>query len=366
MIPIADRNVRGYVRLPPPDRFRRALPVTAAQAAFVHEARRAIQLVLRGEDRRLLVIVGPCSIHDAADGREFARRLAALRPKLDDRLVLAMRAYVEKPRTGDGWPGLVFDPDLDGRGRIDEGLRLARAFLRDVLDLGLPTATEFLDPISPQYLADLVCWASIGARTSESQAHRQLASGLSMPVGCKNGTSGSIHPAVNAIRTASRPHTFLGIGTNGRAAAVHTRGNPDCHLVLRGGTSGPNYSPAHIATAEAALQRAGVARGIVVDCSHDNSGRQPLRQPEVARQVVAQVCAGKCVIVGLMLESHLFAGNQPLLLPRERLRPGVSITDPCLDWASTERCLRELHASLASRFEPASPSPASCPAPVPV
>lgn len=346
----SDLNVLEYRPLPRPDELLDVLPKTKAQAELVHGARGAIRRVLRGEDRRLLAIVGPCSIHDLKAGREFAERLARLARELDDRIVTVMRVYLEKPRTATGWQGLIFDPHLDGSGEIAHGLRVARQFLREVLDLGLPTATEFLDPISPQYIADLVCWAAIGARTSESQTHRQLASGLSMPVGCKNATSGSIQSAVNAIKAAGQPHTFLGVGSDGHAAAVRTTGNPDCHLVLRGGSSGPNYTAPHIAAAEAALARTGVARAILVDCSHDNSGRQPQRQPEVVRNVVAQMGADNRSIIGVMIESNLFGGNQPLTMAREKLRHGVSITDACLDWASTERCLRETHAALAPRF----------------
>jgi 3-deoxy-7-phosphoheptulonate synthase len=343
----SDLNVHAYRPLPSPEELWRALPKTSAQDARVHQARRTIERILTGEDQRLLAIVGPCSVHDVNAGREFAERLSVLARELEDRVVVVMRVYFEKPRTVSGWQGLIFDPRLDGTGEIAHGLTIARRFLGEVLDLGLPTATEFLDSISPQYISDLICWTSIGARTSESQTHRQLASGLAMPVGCKNGTSGSIQSAVNAIKSAAEPHTFFGVGPDGRAAAVHTRGNPHGHLVLRGGVNGPNYSGLHLMAAEAALTAAGVSRAIVVDCSHDNSGKQPHRQPEIARQVVAQRCDHARSVVGLMIESNLFAGNQPLTTPRQPLRHGVSITDACLDWDSTERCLRETHAALS-------------------
>jgi len=236
------------------------------------------------------------------------------------------------------------DPHLDGSHDIAEGLRLARRFLLDVLDLGLPTATEFLDPITPQYIADLVCWSAIGARTAESQTHRQMASGLSMPIGFKNGTDGSIQTAINAIRAAAQPHTFLGINLEGAASAIVTRGNPDCHIILRGGSSGPNYSPAHVAQAEQLLGKVALPKAILVDCSHDNSAKQPERQPEVMRAVLAQIAAGNTSIMGAMIESNLFAGSQPFPQPIAQLRYGVSITDGCIDWATTEALVREIHA----------------------
>jgi 3-deoxy-7-phosphoheptulonate synthase len=242
------------------------------------------------------------------------------------------------------------DPHLDGSHDIASGLRLARAFLRDVIDLGLPTATELLDPITPQYIADLVCWSAVGARTAESQTHRQMASGLSMPLGFKNGTDGSIETAVNAVKAAAQSQTFLGIDLDGKASAVVTRGNPNCHIVLRGGASGPNYSAGHIAEAERLLARAGLPKAILVDCSHDNSGKKPERQPEVMRGVLSQVSAGSTSIIGGMIESNLEAGSQPFPRPRSQLRPGVSITDPCIGWAETEALLREMHAGLAARF----------------
>ncbi|HEX7632251.1 MAG TPA: 3-deoxy-7-phosphoheptulonate synthase, partial [Lacunisphaera sp.] len=231
------------------------------------------------------------------------------------------------------------------------GLRLGRTFLRDVLDLGLPTATEFLDPITPQYVADLVCWGAIGARTTESQTHRQMASGLSMPLGFKNSTDGSFTAAVNAIKAASQPQTFLGINLDGSASAIVTKGNPDCHVVLRGGAAGPNYSPAHVAQTEQLLAKAGLPKSILVDCSHDNSAKKPELQPEVMRALLAQIAAGNQSIMGAMIESNLGAGNQPFPQPLDKLKYGVSITDGCIDWATTEALVREIHASLAPRFK---------------
>jgi 3-deoxy-7-phosphoheptulonate synthase len=346
-------NILDCQPLPAPAELLAALPKTGAQAALVSRCRQVIHHILSGGDPRLLVVVGPCSIHDVEAGREYGQRLAALAHELGDRLVIVMRTYFEKPRTSVGWQGLILDPHLDGSGDIAQGLRLARRFLREMLDLGLPTATEFLDPISPQYLADLVCWAAIGARTAESQMHRQLASGLSMPLGFKNGTEGTVQSAVNAVKAAGQIQAFLGISADGRAAAVRTCGNPDCHVVLRGGASGPNYSATHLAAVESLLDQAGLLRAIMVDCNHDNSGRQPERQPEVLAEVVGQILAGNRSIIGLMIESNLFGGSQPLLQPPGKLRYGVSVTDGCLDWTATERCLRETHAALAPRFDSA-------------
>ena len=266
--------------------------------------------------------------------------------------MIVMRVYFEKPRTTVGWKGLVMDPHLDGTHDIATGLRLARTFLRDVLDLGLPTATELLDPITPQYIADLVCWSAIGARTAESQTHRQMASGLSMPLGFKNGTDGSIATAINAIKAAAQPHTFLGINLDGSASAIVTRGNPDCHVVLRGGTAGPNYSAAHLAQTEQLLAQAGLPRSILVDCSHDNSAKQPERQPEVMRELLGQITAGSTSLMGAMIESNLGAGSQAFPQPKDQLRYGVSITDACIDWPTTEALVREIHATLARHFSP--------------
>jgi 3-deoxy-7-phosphoheptulonate synthase len=260
--------------------------------------------------------------------------------------MIVMRVYFEKPRTTVGWKGLIMDPHLDGTHDLAAGLRLARRFLLDVLNLGLPTATEFLDPITPQYIADLVCWSAIGARTAESQTHRQMASGLSMPIGFKNGTDGSVQTAINAIRAASQPHTFLGINLDGAASAIATRGNPDCHIILRGGSGGPNYSPDDVAQAEELLGKVGLPKSILVDCSHDNSYKQPERQPEVMRSVLAQIAAGNTSLMGAMLESNLAAGSQPFPQPVSQLRYGVSITDGCIDWPTTAALVREIHASV--------------------
>ncbi|SDR93305.1 3-deoxy-7-phosphoheptulonate synthase [Opitutus sp. GAS368] len=347
----SDINVVETRALPSPAALLAELPKTEAQAEFVTRTRRDIHRVIFTDDRRFLLVIGPCSIHDLAAGRDYARRLAALAREVNNRVLIVMRVYFEKPRTTVGWKGLVMDPHLDGSHDIATGLRLARTFLRDVLDLGLPTATELLDPITPQYIADLICWSAIGARTAESQTHRQMASGLSMPLGFKNGTDGSIATAINAIKAAAQPHTFLGINLDGSASAIVTRGNPDCHVVLRGGGTGPNYSPAHIAQTEQLLAKAGLMKSILVDCSHDNSAKQPERQPEVMRELLGQIAAGSSSIMGAMIESNLGAGNQAFPQPKDRLRYGVSITDACIDWPTTEALVREIHTALAPRFK---------------
>jgi 3-deoxy-7-phosphoheptulonate synthase len=347
----SDINVVETRVLPSPAALLAELPKTPAQADFVTHARREIHRLIFTDDKRFLLIVGPCSIHDLVAGRDYATKLAAIAREVSDRVMIVMRVYFEKPRTTVGWKGLVMDPHLDGSHDIAAGLRVGRAFLRDVLDLGLPTATEFLDPITPQYVADLVCWGAIGARTAESQTHRQMASGLSMPLGFKNGTDGSITTAINAIKAAAQSHTFLGINLDGAASAIVTRGNPDCHVVLRGGATGPNYSAVHIAQTEELLVKANLPKAILVDCSHDNSAKQPERQPEVMRELLRQIGAGNSSIMGAMIESNLEAGSQPFPQPKEKLRYGVSITDGCIGWETTAVLIRELHAALAPRFK---------------
>lgn len=346
----SDINVVETRLLPSPNALLREVPKTESEAEFVAHTRRDIHRLVFTDDQRFLLIVGPCSIHDLAAGREYAQRLATLAREVSDRVLIVMRVYFEKPRTTVGWKGLVMDPNLDGSHDIAKGLRTARQFLKEVLDLGLPTATELLDPVTPQYIADLICWSAIGARTTESQTHRQMASGLSMPLGFKNGTDGSIQTAINAIKAAAQPQTFLGINMDGAASAIVTRGNPDCHVVLRGGAKGPNYSAQDVAAAEALLGKAGLHKAILVDCSHDNSSKQPERQPEVMRGLLEQITAGNTSIMGAMIESNLEAGNQPFPQPKEKLRYGVSITDACIDWRTTESLVREIYAALAPRF----------------
>jgi 3-deoxy-7-phosphoheptulonate synthase len=345
----SDINVVETRPLPSPAALLGEIAKTERQADFVTRSRQEIHRLIFTDDRRFLLIVGPCSIHDVDAGREYARRLEALAREVSDRVMIVMRVYFEKPRTTVGWKGLIMDPRLDGTNDIAAGLRIARGFLRDVVDIGLPTATELLDPITPQYIADLICWSAIGARTAESQTHRQMASGLSMPIGIKNGTDGSVRTAINAIRAASQPQTFLGINLEGSASAVVTAGNPNCHIVLRGGSSGPNYSAADIAGTERLLEAEGLIKSILVDCSHDNSARKPERQPGVMRDLLAQIAAGNTSIMGAMIESNLLAGSQPFPQPPEKLRRGVSITDGCISWEATESLVREVHAALGSR-----------------
>ncbi|MCY1275157.1 Phospho-2-dehydro-3-deoxyheptonate aldolase, Tyr-sensitive [compost metagenome] len=324
--------------LPTPAELRQRLPLSAAMAARVQHQRQAIRAVLDGRDPRLLVVVGPCSLHDSEAALDYARRLAELAPQVDDQLLLVMRAYVEKPRTTVGWKGLVYDPHLDGSGDMAAGLALSRRLMLDLLGLGLPVATELLQPLVAGYLDDLLGWAAIGARTSESQVHREMVSGLDLPVGFKNGTDGSVGIASDAMRSAAHPHQHFGIDALGRPSLVQTQGNPDTHLVLRGGHSGPNHDAQSVRVAREALQRQGIAARIMVDCSHANSGKDPLRQPAVLESVIDQRLAGDDSLRGVMLESHLFDGCQPL---QGELRYGVSITDGCLGWSGTERMLRE-------------------------
>ncbi|MFX3681405.1 MAG: 3-deoxy-7-phosphoheptulonate synthase [bacterium] len=346
----SDINVIATEELPSPLDLFKELPKTTTQSEFITRSREDIHRVIFTEDKRFLLIIGPCSIHDLEAGRDYAKRLAQLAAEVSDRIMVVMRVYFEKPRTTVGWKGLIMDPNLDGSNNIATGLRTARSFLREVLDLGLPTATELLDPITPQYIADLVCWSAIGARTTESQTHRQMASGLSMPLGFKNGTDGTLGSAVNAIKAAAQPQTFLGVSVEGHASSVATAGNPNCHIVLRGGSHGPNYSAAHIEETVTALKKAQLLPSILVDCSHANSAKDPARQPEVMREVLAQVGAGNDQIIGAMVESNLAAGSQKFPQPIEDLKYGVSITDGCIDWATTEKLVRDTYAALASRF----------------
>lgn len=329
-----------------PEDLKRVFPLTDSASDFVTAARRQIQDLLYGRDRRLMAVVGPCSIHDAGAAVEYARRLARLASQLQDQLFVVMRAYFEKPRTTVGWKGLINDPDLDGTHRISKGLGIARRLLCEITDLGLAVATETLGPINPQYLADLISWGCIGARTSESQIHREMVSGLSFPVGIKNSTDGNLKNAIDALKAARQPHSFLGITHGGRAAIVNTAGNPDVHIVLRGGNDRPNYSPEDVARTEDLLRLAGLPEAIVVDCSHGNSGKEAARQSEVLENVVEQVASGSRSLFGFMVESNLEAGNQPISSDPGALRYGVSVTDECVDWGSTEAMLRRAHASL--------------------
>ena len=346
-------NVVGLDDMPSPSQVKHDLPLEPAGARTVQRGREQLTRILDREDARLFVVVGPCSIHDPAAALDYARRLRALADELADVLLLVMRVYFEKPRTVTGWKGFINDPDMDDSFRIGLGMRRARELLLAFADLGLPTGSEALDPLSPQYLADLISWYAIGARTTESQTHREMASGLSTPVGFKNGTDGGLDVAINAIRSARSPHSFLGIGPDGRAAIVRTRGNRLGHVVMRGGGGRPNYDTVSVRLAEAALQKAGLPANIVVDCSHSNSMKDPALQPLVFMDCVHQIKEGNHSIVGLMLESHLGAGNQPIPADLAQLRYGVSVTDACIDWATTADLLRraaaELRPALAAR-----------------
>ncbi len=339
--PVTDLNVLSNVPLPAPALLMHERPRSAEQAATVSAARRRIEDILHGRSDRFLVIVGPCSVHDPAQGVAYAEKLAALRGELDDRLEIVMRVYFEKPRTSVGWKGLIMDPDLDGTANLSEGLRIARDLLGEIVGLGLPAATEFLDPITPQYIADLISWAAIGARTVESQTHRQMASGLSMPVGFKNTTFGGLTAVVNALKAAQAPQTFFGISPEGVASMVSTRGNANCHTVLRGGDDGPNHDPSSVASALAALENGGVNPAIVVDASHANCSKDFRRMPGVFEEIVAQRAAGNHRLVGAMLESNLVEGSQAILEDRTAMVWGQSVTDPCIGWETTERILRE-------------------------
>jgi 3-deoxy-7-phosphoheptulonate synthase len=323
-------------------------PADAAVQAFVERSRTQVADVVHGRDRRLLVVVGPCSIHDAGPALDYARRLRRLADELRDDLLLVMRVYFEKPRTTVGWKGFINDPRLDGSFRINEGLRLARGLLLEIAELGVPAGTEFLDLLSPQYIADLISWGAIGARTTESPSHRQLASGLSCPIGFKNGTDGGVQMAADALVASAAPHAFMGMTKMGQVAIFETAGNGDCHIILRGGSPGPNYRAADVAAACAILGKSGVLQRVMIDCSHANSAKDYRRQPEVARDVAAQLAAGEDRILGLMIESHLQPGKQELK-PGVRPAPGVSITDACLGWEETEALLRELAAASRRR-----------------
>lgn len=333
-------NVAAFDLMPAPDEMKAHLPLTERAAQTVVAGRRAVEAILDGQDRRLFVVVGPCSIHDPVAGLDYARRLRALADEVADTLHLVMRVYFEKPRTSVGWKGLINDPLMDGSFRMDQGMEQARRFLLEVNDLGLPVGTEALDPIAPQYYGDLITWTAIGARTSESQTHREMSSGLSTPVGFKNSTDGDVGAPINAILSARRPHSFLGISGQGRSAIIRTRGNRYGHMVLRGGGGRPNFDTVSISLAEEALARADLPLNIVVDCSHANSWKKPEKQPLVMRDVLHQIRDGNRSVVGFMVESFIEPGNQPIPKDRSQLRYGCSVTDPCLSWKATEEMLR--------------------------
>jgi 3-deoxy-7-phosphoheptulonate synthase len=343
-----DLRIESIRPLIPPSILLEDLPLSEGSSLVVSQARSELTRILNGEDDRLIVIVGPCSIHDPEAGLEYGHRLMKIKEELADDLCIVMRVYFEKPRTTIGWKGLIYDPHLDGSSRSNEGLRLARKLLLDLLDIGMPAGCEFLDPISPQFISDVVVWGEIGARTTESQIHRQLASGLSMPVGFKNGTNGSVQPAVDGIRASAHPHSFFGVTEEGLAAIVSTVGNPDCHVILRGGDAGPNYDSASVQSALAQIEKLGLPRRIMIDTSHGNSGKDHRRQPVAAHDIAEQVVAGERGIMGVLMESFLVDGRQDLV-DRASLTYGQSITDACMGWEMTTPVLRELAAAVRAR-----------------
>jgi 3-deoxy-7-phosphoheptulonate synthase len=345
---VRDRRIERVVELIPPVQLLDELPLSTQQEDAVLRHRGEVAGILDRSDDRLLVIVGPCSVHDTDAAREYAQLLAARASELRDHLCVAMRVYFEKPRTSIGWKGLINDPHLDGSGDVNTGLHMARGLLREVLDLGLPIGCEFLDPITPQYISDLVAWGAIGARTTESQIHRQLASGLSMPVGFKNRTDGNIKVAVDAVRAAAAKHAFAGIDANGAPAILHTEGNRDCHVILRGGRGRPNYDRPSVGDALGELRAAGLTERVVIDASHDNSGKDHEHQPKVVADIADQIGSGSGAIVGVMLESFLVAGRQDLDTDAPMVY-GQSITDACMDWEATVLALDRLAAAAQER-----------------
>jgi 3-deoxy-7-phosphoheptulonate synthase len=350
-----DLRVVYAKRLRPPRAIKEHLPMTESANRTVVESRAAVQRILAQTDPRLLVVVGPCSIHDPKGAIEYARRLAVLSREVSDQLFVVMRVYFEKPRTTVGWKGLVNDPRMDGSCEIEEGLRIGRRLLLEINELGLPAATEFLDPIVPQYIDDLITWAAIGARTTESQTHREMASGLSMPVGFKNGTDGSLQIAIDAMSSARTSHSFLGIDPDGFTSVVRTRGNADGHVVLRGGRARTNYDPQSIAEAAAQLSKHHLPPVLMVDCSHANSLKQHAKQEDVWRSLIEQRAAGNRAIIGAMVESYLKEGSQPVPANPAEMIYGVSVTDACLSWETTERMLRHGQAALRGTAKQAEP-----------
>ncbi|UXN33764.1 3-deoxy-7-phosphoheptulonate synthase [Avibacterium paragallinarum] len=331
-----------------PSELKAKLPLPAHLRQQIEQSRRDIANIIHKKDPRLLVVIGPCSIHDPLAAIDYAKKLKALADEVKDQLYIVMRVYFEKPRTTVGWKGLINDPKIDGSFDVEHGLHIARQLLLELAEMGLPLATEALDPITPQYMADLFSWSAIGARTTESQTHRELASGLSMAVGFKNGTDGSIATAINAMKASAMGHSFIGINQQGQVNLLHTAGNPDGHIILRGGKA-PNYQAEFVQQAEQELQNAGLEAAIMVDCSHGNSNKDYRRQPIVAEDVIQQIVNGNQSIIGVMLESHLNAGNQSAEQPVSEMQYGVSITDACIDWAISEQLLRQMTHALANK-----------------
>jgi len=346
---IENSNVTSFATMPSPVELHKKLPLTGKAFTTVMKGRETLRNILDRKDKRLFVVVGPCSIHDPVAGLDYASRLKALQADVADTMVLVMRVYFEKPRTTTGWKGYINDPFMDDSFQVDVGMERARQFLLDVCELGLPTATEALDPISPQYLGDLIAWTAIGARTTESQTHREMSSGLSTPVGFKNGTDGDVSIAINAVLSSSNPHAFLGINEQGAVSIVRTRGNAYGHVVLRGGGGRPNYDSVSVAIAEQALKKAGLPANLVVDCSHANSYKKPELQPLVMSDVIQQIRHGNQSLVGVMIESNIVSGSQPIPADLSQLKYGCSVTDGCIAWEDTEAMLRSAHQELLQR-----------------
>jgi len=342
-------KITGITPIIAPADLRQVFPLSDKDRTFVSKSREQIKNIILRKDRRLMVVVGPCSIHDTEAAVEYARRLSALSRLVDDQLLLIMRVYFEKPRTTVGWKGLINDPDMDGTHLISKGLGIARGLLSRITALEVPVANEMLDPITPEYVADMISWGAIGARTTESQTHREMSSGLSFPVGFKNGTDGNLQIAMDAMKAAQHPHSFLGINREGRTSIIQTSGNPDVHIVLRGGSRKVNYHPEDIVHTEDSLKKNNLFPTIMVDCSHGNSNKDFLKQPEVLDNVVEQMIAGNSSISGVMIESYLEEGNQKIPSDLSQLKYGVSITDACIDWATTERVLLDAHRKLKQR-----------------
>jgi len=343
---VDDLNIASNAPLITPDQLKAKLPLSEKAAASVMAGRQVIRDILDRKDPRLFIVVGPCSIHDPEAAIDYARRLKVLQEEVKDSLVLIMRVYFEKPRTTVGWKGLINDPHMNDSFEIEEGLHIGRKLLLDLAEMGLPLATEALDPISPQYMQDLISWSAIGARTTESQTHREMSSGLSGAVGFKNGTDGGLEVAVNAMKSVSHPHSFLGINAQGQVSIVRTRGNTYGHVVLRGGNGRPNYDTVSVSLTEQALAKAKLAPNIMIDCSHANSSKDAGRQPLVAKDASHQILQGNKSIIGLMIESNIGFGNQPIPADLSELKYGVSVTDACIDWDTTEATLREMNESL--------------------
>ena len=346
MSELHNKNIKEVKTLPAPVAIKAEVPMTDAAAATVLSGREKLTKILEGDDKRLIVITGPCSIHCKEIAIDYAKRVKELADKVADKIFVVMRVYFEKPRTTVGWKGLINDPYLDGTYDLEQGLKSAREVLLTVNELGMPAATELLDPIVPQYIADLISWTAIGARTTESQTHREMSSGLSMPVGFKNGTDGNVMTAVNAVVSAYNPQHFLGIDQDGQTSIISTKGNPEGHLVLRGGSDGPNYDSASVKAAAAALEKAGMKPNVIVDCSHANSNKDHSRQPIVLEDIVNQIADGETAIRGVMLESNINEGNQSIPADLSELKHGVSLTDKCINWETTEKIILDAYAKL--------------------